>query len=287
MHPMLINAVKAARLAGDIINFASRDLGTLKIQTKTYNDFVTEVDRAAEKIIIDTLREAYPDHGFLGEESGNSNSEAENIWIIDPLDGTTNFLHSFPQYCVSIALQQKGVLTQAVIYDPVRNDLFTATKGRGAFLNDKRIRVGSRNKLQESLISTGFPFRDFTYLDTYLAIFKDMIKKTTGIRRPGSAALDLAYVAAGWTDGFFEINLSTWDIAAGALLVQEAGGMVGDFEGNESWIYSGNIVAANPKVFSQMLQALAPHLTQDLKTAAAKSTKIKVEVDDNKPMLWN
>lgn len=287
MHPMLINAVKAARLAGDIINFASRDLGTLKIQTKTYNDFVTEVDRAAENIIIETLKEAYPDHGFLGEESGDTNSTAENIWIIDPLDGTTNFLHNFPQYCVSIALQQKGVLTQAVIYDPVRNDLFTATKGRGAFLNDKRIRVGNRNKLQECLVSTGFPFRDFKHLDTYLAMFKDMIKKTIGIRRPGSAALDLAYVAAGWTDGFWEIDLSAWDIAAGGLIVQEAGGMVGDFEGNESWLKTGNIVAANPKIFSQMLQALSPHLTDDLKTAAANTPKVKVEEMKDKPALWN
>ena len=266
MHPMLSVAVKAARQAGDIINFAARDLGQLRIQTKSYNDFVSEVDHAAEKAIIDTLKYAYPDHGFLGEESGDTNKEAENIWIIDPLDGTTNFLHSFPQYCVSIALQQKGVLTQAVIYDPVRNDLFTATKGRGAFLNDKRIRVTSRTKLQASLISTGFPFRDFTHLDTYLAMLKDMIKNTTGIRRPGSAALDLAYVAAGFTDGFFEINLSTWDIAAGGLLVQEAGGMVGDFEGNESWLATGNIVAANAKVFSQMLQVLSPHLTESLKT---------------------
>lgn len=287
MHPMLINAVKAARLAGDIINFASRDLGTLKIQTKTYNDFVTEVDRAAENIIIETLKEAYPDHGFLCEESGDTNSTAENIWIIDPLDGTTNFLHNFPQYCVSIALQQKGVLTQAVIYDPVRNDLFTATKGRGAFLNDKRIRVGNRNKLQECLVSTGFPFRDFKHLDTYLAMFKDMIKKTIGIRRPGSAALDLAYVAAGWTDGFWEIDLSAWDIAAGGLIVQEAGGMVGDFEGNESWLKTGNIVAANPKIFSQMLQALSPHLTDDLKTAAANTPKVKVEEMKDKPALWN
>jgi myo-inositol-1(or 4)-monophosphatase len=266
MHPMLTNAVKAARQAGDIINFASRDLGQLKIQTKTFNDFVSEVDKAAEKAIIDTLKEAYPDHGFLGEESGDTNKEAENIWIIDPLDGTTNFLHSFPCYCVSIALQQKGVLTQAVIYDPVKNDLFTATKGRGAFLNDKRIRVGSRIKLQEALIATGFPFREFSYLDTYMDMLKDMIKKTTGIRRPGSAALDLAYVAAGFSDGFFELNLSPWDIAAGGLIVQEAGGIVGDFEGNESWLKTGNIVAANPKVFSQMLQVLAPHLTAEMKT---------------------
>jgi myo-inositol-1(or 4)-monophosphatase len=267
MHPMLTNAVKAARQAGDIINFASRDLGQLKIQTKTFNDFVSEVDQAAEKAIIDTLKDAYPDHGFLGEETGDTNKEAENIWIIDPLDGTTNFLHSFPCYCVSIALQQKGVLTQAVIYDPVRNDLFTATKGRGAFLNDKRIRVGSRIKLQESLIATGFPFREFSYLDTYMAMLKDMIKKTSGIRRPGSAALDLAYVAAGFSDGFFELNLSAWDIAAGGLLVQEAGGIVGDFEGNESWLKTGNIVAANPKVFGQMLQVLAPHLTAEIKAS--------------------
>jgi myo-inositol-1(or 4)-monophosphatase len=266
---MLSIAVKAAREAGRIINKASNDVNALTVHTKDFNDFVTEVDRAAEQSIIDTLKYAYPNHGFLGEESGDTNKEAENIWIIDPLDGTTNFLHSFPQYCVSIALQQKGVLTQAVIYDPVRNDLFTATKGRGAFLNDKRIRVANRGKLQAALISTGFPFRDFTHLDTYMAMLKDMIKNTAGIRRPGSAALDLAYVAAGFTDGFFELNLSSWDIAAGGLLVQEAGGMVGDFEGNESWLTTGNIVAGNAKVFSQMLQIFAPHLTQAQKTQLA------------------
>ncbi|MDX1915048.1 MAG: inositol monophosphatase family protein [Methylophilus sp.] len=266
MHPILNVATKAAREAGKIINRASQDVGALKIHTKDFNDFVSEVDRTAEQAIISVLKDAYPDHGFLGEESGESNSEADSIWIIDPLDGTTNFLHNFPTYCVSIALQEKGVLTQAVIYDPVHNDLFTATKGRGAFLNDKRIRVTNRTKLQESLIATGFPFRDFSYLDTYMDILKDMMKKTIGIRRPGSAALDLAYVAAGWTDGFFEINLSPWDIAAGGLLVQEAGGIVGDFEGNESWLKTGNIVAANPKVFSQMLQVIAPHLTERTKT---------------------
>ncbi len=271
MHPILSNAVKAAREAGRIINRASNDVGALNIQSKSINDFVSEVDHAAEAAIIHILKDAYPDHGFLGEESGDTNKDAENIWIIDPLDGTTNFLHNFPQYCVSIALQQNGVLTQAVIYDPVRNDLFTATKGRGAFLNDKRIRVSNRAKLQQSLIGTGFPFRDFTHLDTYLAMMKDMIKKTTGIRRPGSAALDLAYVAAGYTDGFFEINLSAWDIAAGGLLVQEAGGMVGDFEGNESWLQTGNIVAANPKVFAQMLQTLEPHLTSALRTPSKKN----------------
>lgn len=273
MHPILTIATKAARRAGNIITRASQDVGALKIQSKTYNDFVTEVDRAAEREIIEILREAYPTHGFIGEESGNSNLESENIWIIDPLDGTTNFLHGFPQYCISIALQQQGVLTQAVVYDPNRNDLFTATRGRGAYLNDKRIRVTSRPKLQDSIIGTGFPFRDFQHLDTYLAMFKDMIKKTAGLRRPGSAALDLAYVAAGWYDGFWEIGLSKWDIAAGALLVQEAGGIVGDFEGNDSWLETGNIVAGNPKVFSQMLQTLAPHLTDALRSKVAESTE--------------
>lgn len=266
MHPILNVATKAAREAGKIINRASQDVGSLKVQTKDYNDFVSEVDRSAEEAIINILKEAYPTHGFYGEESGKTNVDAESIWIIDPLDGTTNFLHNFPCYCVSIALQERGVLTQAVIYDPVHNDLFTATKGRGAFLNDKRIRVTNRSKLQDSLISTGFPFKDFSYLDTYVEIFKDMAKKTAGLRRPGSAALDLAYVAAGYTDGFFEINLSPWDIAAGALLVQEAGGIVGDFEGNESWLRTGNIVAGNPKVFGQMLQVIAPHLTERIKT---------------------
>ncbi len=266
MHPILNVATKAAREAGKIINRASQDVGALKVQTKDYNDFVSEVDRSAEEAIINILKEAYPTHGFYGEESGKTNVEAESIWIIDPLDGTTNFLHNFPCYCVSIALQERGVLTQAVIYDPVHNDLFTATKGRGAFLNDKRIRVTNRSKLQDSLISTGFPFKDFSYLETYLEIFKDMAKKTSGLRRPGSAALDLGYVAAGYTDGFFEINLSPWDIAAGALLVQEAGGIVGDFEGNESWLRTGNIVAGNPKVFGQMLQVINPHLTERIKT---------------------
>ena len=268
MHPMLTIAVKAARSAGTVITRASQDLGTLKVQSKTFNDFVSEVDHAAERTIIEILQNAYPDHGFIGEESGNQNVDAENVWIIDPLDGTTNFLHGFPQYCVSIALQQQGQLTQAVVYDPNRNDLFTATRGGGAYLNDKRIRVSHRTKLQDSLIATGFPFRDFAHLDTYLAMFKDMLKKTSGVRRPGSAALDLAYVAAGWADGYWEIGLKSWDLAAGALLVHEAGGLVGDFEGNEGYLKGGNIVAGNPRIFGQLLQTLAPHLTDALKSKA-------------------
>lgn len=269
MHPMLNIAVKAARQAAAIINRASQDLGAIKVLSKTYNDFVSEVDHAAERVIIETLLDAYPDHSILAEESGAQGSDAENTWIIDPLDGTTNFLHGFPQYAISIALKQRGQITQAVIYDPNRNDLFTATRGRGAFLNDRRIRVSSRARLQESIIGTGFPFRDFEHLDAYLAMFKDMIKKTSGVRRPGSASLDLAYVAAGWYDGFWEIGLSQWDIAAGGLLVHEAGGLVGDFEGNEDWLESGNIVAGNPKVFSQILQTLSPHLTESLKSRSA------------------
>ncbi|OGV71621.1 MAG: inositol monophosphatase [Methylophilales bacterium RIFCSPHIGHO2_02_FULL_57_10] len=273
MHPMLNTAVKAARRAGSVITRAAQNLDILQVRSKTHNDYVTEVDHAAEQAIIEILHEAYPDHAILGEESGAQGANADYLWIIDPLDGTTNFLHGFPEYCVSIALQHRGVLEQAVIYDPNRNDLYTATKGRGAFLNDRRMRVSKRIRLQEALVGTGLPFRDFTHLDTYLAMFKDMMLKTSGLRRPGSAALDLAHVANGWYDGFWEIGLSKWDIAAGALLVQEAGGLVGDFEGNESWLETGNIIAGNPKVFGQILQVLSPHLTDPLKSKPPTTTK--------------
>jgi myo-inositol-1(or 4)-monophosphatase len=265
MHPMLNIAVKAARRAGAIINRASQDIGTLTIKSKNFNDFVSEVDVAAERAIIDTLKDAYPSHGFLGEESGSTSHQSDFIWIIDPLDGTTNFLHNFPQYCVSIALQHKGEITQAVIYEPNRNDLYTATKGRGAFLNDKRIRVSKCDKLQEALIGTGFPFRDFRYLDDYLNMFKSMIQKTTGIRRAGSAALDLAYVASGALDGFWEIGLSPWDIAAGGLLIQEAGGIVTDLSGQTGWLESGNILVASPKIHDDMQAIIASHIPATLK----------------------
>ena len=187
--------------------------------------------------------------------------------MIDPLDGTTNFLHGFPQYAISIALVHKGQLAHAVVYDPVRNELFTASRGRGAYLNDRRIRVSKRDKLKSALIGTGFPFRDFTHLDAYLGMFRDLVQKTAGLRRPGSAALDLAWVAAGRTDGFFELGLNAWDIAAGCLLILEAGGLVGDFEGGEGYLQSGHVVAGTPKVFAQLLHALAPHLTPALKSA--------------------
>ena len=264
MHPMLTIAVKAARRAGGIISRASQDIDLLTVKHKNHNDFVSEVDRAAEDAIIDILREAYPDHAILAEESG-SQGDSEYQWIIDPLDGTTNFLHGFPQYAVSIALAHKGVLSQAVIYDPVHNDLFTASRGRGAYLNDRRLRVSKRLYLKDTLIGTGFPYTDYTHLDTYMAMLRDMMQKTAGVRRPGSAALDLAYTAAGRLDGFWEIGLRPWDIAAGCLLVQEAGGLVGDFLGNENYLQSGNIMAGNPKIFGQLLQTLAPHLTESLK----------------------
>lgn len=261
MHPMINTAVKAARRAAAIINRASFDLDQVRVSRKGHNDFVSEVDRAAEQAIIDVLHQAYPDHAILAEESGasaNLHDENENVWIIDPLDGTTNFIHGFPQYAVSIALRQRGQITQAVVYDPTRNELFTATKGAGAFLNEKRVRVAKRDKLADALIGTGFPFRDMAGLDEYLKMFKLMTEKSAGLRRPGSAALDLAYVAAGRLDGFFEKQLQPWDMAGGSLLVSEAGGIVADFSGEADHMETGNLIAASPKVFAQMLNVLAP-----------------------------
>ncbi len=257
---MLTTAVKAARRAGNIINRAARDLDLLTVTSKGPKDFVSEVDRAAEAAIVETIHASYPDHAILAEEgtARDGNGAAEYLWIIDPLDGTTNFLHGFPQYCVSIALAHKNVLQQGVIYDPVRNDLFTATRGRGAFLNDRRIRVGKRTHLRDALIGTGFPFRDGSYLDTYLEMMKVMITETAGLRRPGAAALDLAYVAAGSYDGFFEVGLNPWDVAAGSLLVLEAGGLIGDLAGEGDYLYGGQVIAASPKIFAQMVTMLAP-----------------------------
>jgi len=255
MHPMLNTAVKAARKAAAIINRASLDLDLIRVSTKGRRDFVTEVDRAAEAAIIETLSTAYPQHAFLAEESGASHAgrEAEYTWIIDPLDGTTNFIHGFPQYAVSIGLRHRSQLTQAVVYDPTRNELFTASRGRGAFLNDRRIRVSRRDLLRESLIGTGFPFRQLEHLDEYVRMFKRITEETAGIRRPGAAALDLAYVAAGRLDGFWEFGLSPWDMAAGTLIILEAGGMVSDFDGEENYLFTGNVVCGTPKVHEQLL----------------------------------
>ena len=264
MHPMLSTAVKAARKAGTIIVRASDNIDQLTVKNKTINDYVSEVDVTSEEIIIDTLKTAYPKHGFLGEESGMKDINSDFIWIIDPLDGTTNFLHKFPQYCISIALMHKGDITHAVVYDPNRNDLFTASKGSGAYLNDRRIRVSNRHKLKDSIIGTGFPFRDFSHLKPYLKMFEEMILSTSGIRRPGSAALDLAYVAAGWFDGFWEIGLSKWDIAAGALIVKEAGGIVSDFNEKQAWLKTGNIIASNNKIYDEFIKIIQKHQSKEL-----------------------
>jgi len=261
MHPMLNTAVKAARRGAAVINRASFDLGQIQVTHKNQNDFVTEVDRAAEQAIIEVLQTAYPSHAILAEESGastNLNDDSEYVWIIDPLDGTTNFIHGFPQYCVSIALQHRGIITQAVVYDPNSNDLFTATKGGGAYLNNKRIRVTKRDRLADSLIGTGFAARENNKaaLDEFMKMFQLMISNCQGVRRPGSAALDLAYVAAGRYDGYFEKDLRPWDIAAGSLLVTEAGGIVGDFSGESDYLQKGDIIAASPRIFAQMIALL-------------------------------
>ena len=253
---MLNTAVKAARKAAAIITRASYDVDKLTVRSKRKNDFVTEVDNAAEEAIIGVLRDAYPDHGFLAEESGETESKREYVWVIDPLDGTTNFLHGVPQYCVSIALMQKGIAQQAVVFDPNRNELFTASKGAGAFLNDRRIRVSRTDKVEEALVGTGFPFREFSNVDDYLRMLKNVMAGTAGLRRPGAAALDLAWVGAGRYDAFFEMGLSPWDMAAGALIVREAGGLVADFGGNDRFLESGRVVAANGKIFAAFLKLL-------------------------------
>ena len=261
MHPMLNTAIKAARRAGTVINRATFDIDRIKVTEKGHNDFVTEIDQAAEQAIIEVLKNAYPDHAVLAEESGassNLHDKNENVWIIDPIDGTTNFIHGFPQYCVSIALQQRGQITQAVVYDPTRNDLFTATKGAGAYLNEKRIRVSRRDKMVDALIGTGFPFRDMAQLDEYMKMFRILTERCAGLRRPGAAALDLAYVACGRLDGFFEKGLQTWDVAAGSLLITEAGGIVGNFDGESDYLYKGNVIAGTPKIFAQMVALLSP-----------------------------
>jgi len=264
MNPTLSIAIKAARRASGIINRASRDVELIKVSAKRDKDFVTEVDKAAEEAIIGVLKEAYPQHAILAEESGAS-GDSEYVWIIDPLDGTTNFIHGVPQYAISIALAHKGILTHAVVYDPTRNELFTAVKGGGAYLNDRRIRVSKRIKLNEVIVGTGFPFRYFEHVDAYMGMLRDFMHKTAGVRRPGAAALDLAWVAAGRFDGFWELGLSPWDMAAGALLITEAGGLVGDLTGENNFLATGNIVGGNPKVFVQLLQIIAPHLNAQLK----------------------
>jgi len=288
LHPMLNIAIKAARTAGSIINRASMDLDILKVNTKSPNDFVTEVDQAAEAAIIETLLTAYPGHGILAEESGRVHGaqHSDFVWIIDPLDGTTNFIHGFPYYCVSIALAFRGKVEQAVVYDPTRNDLFMASRGRGAYLNDKRLRVSKRTRLANSLIGTGFPFRKGDNFQRYLKMMEVVMPECAGLRRPGAAALDLCYVAAGHYDGFFEQGLSPWDVAAGSLMITEAGGLVGNFTGEADYLYQREVVAGNPKVYGQLVSLLKPFtrvLPEDdalVEGAAAKAAAASQDASD-------
>jgi myo-inositol-1(or 4)-monophosphatase len=267
MHPFLNTAIKAARRAGSIINRSALDGATLEVRAKQKNDFVTQVDRAAEREAIEVIRRAYPDHAILAEESGETGvanatpgkgkkTNNDTRWIIDPLDGTTNFIHGFPQYCVSIAVEHRGRVEHAVVYDPSKNELFTASQGRGAFLNDRRMRVTKCLQLRDALVGTGFPFKELARLDQYLRQLETIMRGASGIRRAGAAALDLAYVACGRLDAFWEMGLAPWDMAAGALLITEAGGLVGDLQGGQSYLASGDIAAATPKVFPELLAAL-------------------------------
>jgi myo-inositol-1(or 4)-monophosphatase len=256
--------VRAARQAGNVIMRSFGRLDTLSVAEKQANDFVSEVDRNAEQAIIDTIRRAYPAHAILAEETGSQGAHAFE-WVIDPLDGTTNYLHGFPQFAVSIALRHQGRLESAVIYDPVHDEMFTADRGAGALLNDRRLRVTDRKGLRGALIGTGIPFRDQRYMDAYLEMLRALTKDTAGIRRPGSAALDFAYVAAGRLDGFWELGLSVWDFAAGALIVQEAGGTVSDIRGGSRHMDSGNVITANVRLHREMVDAIRPHVPEGLR----------------------
>ena len=284
---MLNVAVKAARAAGAIINRAALDVEAVRISQKQVNDFVTEVDHASEAIIIETLLTAYPHHAIWAEESGKTHGTqgSEFVWIIDPLDGTTNFIHGFPVYCVSIALAVKGKVEQAVIFDPSRNDLFTATKGRGAYMNERRIRVSKRTDLRQCLISTGFPFRPGDNFNSYLKMMADVMQRTAGLRRPGAAALDLAYVAAGFTDGFFETGLSPWDVAAGSLLVTEAGGLIGNFTGEADFLEQKECVAGSPKIYSQLVGILGKYskFASVAEKAAVRKATLNLVAPETKP----
>lgn len=266
MQPILNIAVKAARRAGDLIVKSLSRLDSLDVASKGRNDFVSEIDRAAEQDIIGTIRRLYPDHAILAEESGRSGRD-ENLWIIDPLDGTTNFLHGNPVFAVSIAFERRGRLEHAVVYDPLRQEFFTASRGEGAQLEGRKIRVSKQKELEGSLIGTGFPYRaNVKWLEPYIEMMRIVMTTAAGVRRPGSAALDLAFVAAGRLDGFWEIGLAPWDTAAGTLLITEAGGLVSNLSGGE-YTQGGHIVCGNPKVHAGLLAAIQPHVPEELRNA--------------------
>lgn len=266
MQPMLNIAVRAARNAGKIIARAYEQLDLVQAELKGTNDFVTNVDKEAEDAIISTIKASYPDHSFVAEESGITEGDAKFQWIIDPLDGTTNFIKGIPHFAVSIALKVNGKLEQAVILDPIRGELFTASRGTGAQLDGKRIRVSKAKDLSGTLLATGFPFKQKHQIAPYQAIFADLFLQVADMRRAGSAALDLAYVAAGRMEGFWEIGLKPWDTAAGQLIAKEAGAVISDFEGGDNHDKSGNIVVATPKVLGAILKTIRPHLNDGLRS---------------------
>ncbi|GGI75731.1 inositol-1-monophosphatase [Shewanella gelidii] len=266
MHAMQTIAVRAARAAGQTIIRAFSELDRVEVSTKGVNDFVTNVDKEAEAAIIYQIRKSYPDHTIVGEENGeNRGEDSDYMWIIDPLDGTNNFVNGIPHFAVSIALQYKGQTQVGVVYDPIRDELFSAIRGKGAKLNDFRVRVKSVNDMSGSIIATGFPFKARQHSETYMKIFGEVFNQCADLRRAGSAALDLAYVAAGRMEGFFEIGLKPWDIAAGDLICREAGGTVTDFIGGHDYMKSGNIVAGSPKVTTKLVKTMRPLLSDALK----------------------
>jgi myo-inositol-1(or 4)-monophosphatase len=265
MQGHLTIAVRAARRAGDLIVRSMNRSAPVDVTSKEWNELVTEVDLRAEEDIKETIRRSYPDHAFLGEETGAS-GDSDCVWIIDPLDGTTNFIHKFPIFAVSIALQVRGQLEAGVIYDPMRQEMFTASRGEGAQLDGRRIRVGNAIHLKDTLIGTGFPYREnVKHMDDYLAMLKAVVGNVSGVRRPGAAAIDLAYVAAGRFDGFWELGLKPWDIAAGALLIQEAGGIISSVRGDSNYLETGHVIAGSPKIHQALSDLLYPLMPASLK----------------------
>jgi len=262
MHPLLNVAVMSARRAGSALIKKMVNLDKLKVEQKGHNDYVSDADLAAEKAIINCILKHYPDHAILAEESGVQ-GESDTVWIIDPLDGTTNYLHGFPVFAVSIGVQINGRMEHAVVYDPLRQELFTASRGQGAHLEGRRIRVSGQKQLDRALVGTGFPYRQAEKeIDPYLKMLGKVVRSTSGVRRPGAAALDLAYVAAGRLDAFWETGLAPWDLAAGTLLIREAGGMVSGLDGSEGFLDSGHILTGTPKIYRDLAKLCAPEIKQ-------------------------
>lgn len=268
-HPLLNIAVRAAREAGNVIARNIDRFDAFTVSEKAVNEFVTDIDRTAERRIIDTVRRSHPGHAFLAEESG-AHGHSDFEWIVDPLDGTANFIRGFPHVAVSIGVRHRGRMEHGVVFDPLRQELFTASRGSGARLNERRIRVTSKSSLKGALLGGGFVTREIDRIESHLAALRIWLSSLAQVRRTGSAALDLAYVAAGRLDGFWEVGLNPWDLAAGVLLVQEAGGMVTEPGGGDDYLRSGDVVAANPKMLRTMLRAMKPPLSAPADTSAVR-----------------